>query len=63
MTDYDNEDTIASTENFEAWVSEEEGDEVIFHIETGRVTLHFFQEEWEEFLQLMSDVIESDDTP
>lgn len=49
----DTEDTLAETENYEAWVSREDDDEPIYHLDTGRTTLHFFQEEWDELLDLM----------
>lgn len=55
------DDTLGETENYEAWVSYDgEGGEPVFHIETGRSTLHFFSEEWEEFLQLMAQLIDAD---
>ena len=45
-------DTIAETENFIAWKAEEPDGEVTFHIELNNVTIHFFEEEWIEFLEL-----------
>ncbi|MBI1794597.1 MAG: hypothetical protein HYR70_10440 [Chloroflexi bacterium] len=45
-------DTIAETENFLAWKAEEPDGETTWHVELNNVTVHFFQEEWEEFLQL-----------
>lgn len=45
-------ETIAETANFIAWKAEEPDGEVTFHIELGTVTLHFFNEEWEELLEL-----------
>lgn len=53
----DNEETLAETENYEAWISYEDDGEVTYHLDMGRATLHFFQEEWTEFLALMRDVI------
>jgi hypothetical protein len=47
-------ETIAETDNFIAWKAEEPDGEVTFHIELGTVTLHFFKEEWTEFLELTS---------
>ena len=55
-----NEDTLAETENYEAWVSFENDDEPIYHLDIGRATLHFFREEWDELLVLMSQ-LEDDD--
>jgi len=45
-------DTIAETENFIAWKAEEPDGEVTYHIELNNVTVHFFEEEWTEFLEL-----------
>jgi hypothetical protein len=47
-----NTKTIAETNNFIAWSAEEPDGEVTYHIELGTVTLHFFKEEWNEFIQL-----------
>jgi hypothetical protein len=47
-----NTTTLAETENYLAWKSDEPDGEAIYHIEAGAVTLHFFAEEWEEFLEL-----------
>ncbi len=51
--DDDGEKTLAETENYEAWVSEEDDGEKIFHMDLGRVTIHFFREEWDELIALM----------
>ena len=48
--------TIAETENFLAWKAEEPDGEVTFHIELNNVTVHFFEEEWTEFLQLVQEL-------
>jgi hypothetical protein len=45
--------TLAETENYVAWLSEEPDAEQVYHIELGAVTLHFFREEWEELLALV----------
>jgi hypothetical protein len=44
---------IAETEEFMAWSAKEPDGEVTYHLELNNVTLHFFQEEWDEFLQLV----------
>jgi hypothetical protein len=49
-------ETIAETENFLAWRAEEPDGETTYHIELNNVTLHFFQEEWAEFLQLVREL-------
>jgi len=46
-------ETIAETENFLAWRAEEPDGEVTYHIELNNVTVHFFNEEWNEFLELV----------
>ncbi len=46
-------DTLAETTNFEMWKAEEPDGETTYHLELGIVTLHLFQEEWEEFLELI----------
>lgn len=48
-----NVDTLAETENYAAWLSTEPDGEVVYHIELGPVTLHFFREEWEEVVTLV----------
>jgi len=45
-------ETLAETENFLAWKAEEPDGETTYHIELNNVTVHFFEEEWEEFLEL-----------
>lgn len=44
---------IAETDNLLAWRAEEPDGETTFHLELNNVTLHFFKEEWEEFLKLV----------
>lgn len=52
--------TLAETENYIAWLSEEPDGEMVYHIELGALTLHFFREEWEEFIQLVQATIKAD---
>jgi len=49
-------ETIAETDNFMAWKAEEPDGETTFHIELNNVTVHFFEEEWNEFMQLVRDL-------
>ena len=44
---------IAETNNYIAWRAEEPDGEITYHLELNNVTLHFFQEEWQEFLELI----------
>lgn len=45
--------TIAETQNYAAWLAEEPDGETTYHLELNNVTVHFFAEEWQEFLQLV----------
>jgi len=45
-------ETVAETENYLVWKAEEPDGETTFHVELNNVTVHFFAEEWEEFLEL-----------
>ncbi len=49
-------ETLAETENYVAWISEDPDGEPTYHLELNNVTLHFFREEWKELVQLMRDV-------
>lgn len=49
--------TIAETENFIAWRAEEPDGETTYHLEINSVTLHFFAEEWTEFLELVRTLV------
>jgi len=44
--------TLAETENYVVWKAEEPDGETTYHVELNNVTVHFFREEWEEFLEL-----------
>jgi len=50
--------TLAESQNYIAWKAEEPDGETTYHLEVNNVTLHFFEEEWEEFLGLMSQLLE-----
>jgi hypothetical protein len=45
--------TLAETSNYIAWMSQEPDGETIYHLELNMVTVHFFEEEWREFLDLI----------
>jgi hypothetical protein len=49
--------TLAETDNFIAWRADEPDGEITYHIELSNVTLHFFEEEWEEFLDLARSLL------
>jgi hypothetical protein len=49
--------TLAETENMAAWKAEEPDDEITYHLQLNNVTVHFFQEEWDEFISLVEGVL------
>jgi hypothetical protein len=51
--------TLSETENYVAWMTQEPDGEAVYHLELGQVTLHLFQEEWDEFLDLIDGAIEA----
>ncbi|MBN8638260.1 MAG: hypothetical protein J0M07_23310 [Anaerolineae bacterium] len=55
MTNNDdvNVETLAETESYAAWLSRENDGEIVYHVELGAVTLHFYREEWEEVVALI----------
>ncbi len=46
-------ETMAETEGYLAWKAEEPDGETTYHLELNNVTVHFFKEEWDEFLDLI----------
>lgn len=49
--------TMAETENYQAWRADEPDGETTYHLELNNVTLHFFQEEWDELLALVRELV------
>jgi hypothetical protein len=47
---------IMETDNYIAWSAEEPDGETTYHLELNNITLHFFREEWLEFLQLVHGI-------
>lgn len=45
--------TLAETENYMVWKAEEPDGETTYHVELNSITMHFFEEEWSEFLELV----------
>lgn len=45
--------TLTETENMGAWKAVEPDGEVVYNLQLNNVTIHFFQEEWDEFLELV----------
>lgn len=50
--------TLAETDNFQAWMAEEPDGETTYYLQIGRATINFFQEEWEQFLAFTKDIEE-----
>lgn len=51
-------EVIAETENYLAWRADEPDEESTYHLELNNLTVHFFKEEWDEFLALISALAE-----
>ncbi len=49
-------ETIAETQHYLVWKATEPDGEVTYHVELNNVTLHFFHEEWQEFITLLRAV-------
>ncbi len=49
--------TLAETDNYLAWRADEPDGETTYHLELNNVTMHFFEEEWKEFLELAKDLV------
>jgi hypothetical protein len=47
-------ENIAETSDFIIWRAEEPDGEITYHLQLNNVTIHFFQEEWDQFLELIS---------
>jgi hypothetical protein len=48
-------ETIAETESYTVWAADEPDGERTFHLELGPVTVHFFREEWTEFVRMVRE--------
>lgn len=51
-------EVIAETENYLAWRADEPDGESTYHLELNNLTVHFFMEEWQEFLELADTLLE-----
>lgn len=52
-------EVLAETENFIVWKAEEPDGETTCHLQLDRATIHFFQEEWDEFLEFIKTLDEA----
>ncbi|MCJ7738256.1 MAG: hypothetical protein MUQ10_13250 [Anaerolineae bacterium] len=48
-------EVLAEGENFNIWRATEPDSETTYHLELGIATLHLFQEEWDEFLDVVRE--------
>ena len=48
--------TLAETDNYMIWKADEPDGETTYHIELNSITIHFFEEEWEEFNKLVKSL-------
>lgn len=46
-------DVMAETDAYLVWRAAEPDGETTYHLELNNVTVHFFQEEWDEFVELI----------
>ena len=54
-------ETLAETESYMAWRADEPDGETTYHLELNNVTLHFFQEELTEFVELIRTIVRDAD--
>ncbi|MEE8391080.1 MAG: hypothetical protein V3S14_09835 [Anaerolineae bacterium] len=47
---------LSESENLSLWRAKEPDGETTYHLELGSVTVHFFREEWEEFMKLIREI-------
>ena len=48
--------TLSETDNYVIYTAEELDGETTYHVELDKITLHFFKEEFEEFVRLVKGV-------
>jgi hypothetical protein len=48
---------LAETQNYIVWTADEPDGETTYNVELNSVTLHFFKEEWDEFIQLVKPLV------
>jgi len=52
-------ETLCETDNYIVWRADEPDGESTYHVEFGNLTVHFFEEEWQEFLKLAGVLVSS----
>ena len=48
--------TMSETDSYMIWKADEPDGETTYHIELNSVTIHFFEEEWDEFMKLVKSI-------
>ena len=51
-----NLEPLSETENYMVFSTEDEEGETVYHVEVFNITLHFYKDEWDEFLALMHSI-------
>jgi hypothetical protein len=49
--------TIVETENYSIWRADEPDGETTYNLQLNNVTINFFHEEWDEFLELVKGLL------
>jgi hypothetical protein len=52
-------ETLVETDNYSIWRADEPDEESTYHLELNNVTVHFFREEWDEFIELAKRILKS----
>lgn len=52
-------ETLVETDNYSVWRADEPDEESTYHLELNNVTVHFFREEWDEFIELAKRILKS----
>jgi hypothetical protein len=58
MSDTPEVEILHETERYTVWRAKEPDGETQYHVGIENVSLHFFEEEWQEFLSVMRRVLE-----
>ena len=48
--------TLAESANYMIWKADEPDGETTYHVELNSITMHFFEEEWDEFIKLVKSL-------
>ena len=52
-------ETLVETDNYSIWRADEPDEESTYHLELNNITVHFFREEWDEFIELARRILKS----